>query len=197
VTDLVCIFGPPASGKAAVGNELAQMTGFRFFHNHLTAEPVAAMFGWGTAAYREAIEEVRHWFFEKALALENSPSIIFTFVWFLDDPTDNRVVADLVSLFEKHGRKVYFIELSASVEVRLAREGTPFRTLIKPSKRNVEQARKTIMEYDKKAKMNSNGSFPYPHSHFSLNTEQQDAVESARQICQHFGFVQGDRRQTQ
>ena len=147
MTDLVCIFGPPALGKAAVGYELAQMTGFRFFHNRLTAEPVAAMFGWGTPAYREAIEEVRRWFFQKALAIENSPSVIFRFVWFLDDSTDTRVIADPVTLFEAHCQKVYFVELYASVEARLAREGTPFRIGLKPSKRNVEQARRTIAEY--------------------------------------------------
>jgi hypothetical protein len=190
VTDLVCIFGPPAAGKAAVGYELAQMTGFRFFHNHLTAEPVAAMFGWGTPAYQEAIEEVRRWFFQKALAIENSPSIIFTFVWFLDDLADTRVIADLVSLFESHDQKVYFVELHASVETRLAREGTPFRVALKPSKRNVEQARRTIIEYELKARMNTSGGFPYPNVHLILNTEKQDAVDSARLICNHFGFVQ-------
>jgi len=190
VTDLVCIFGPPASGKAAVGHELAEMTGFRFFYNHLTAEPVAAMFGWGTHAYRQAIEEVRHWFFRKVLALENSPSVIFTFVWFLDDPTDNRAMSELVALFETHGQKVFFVELCASMEARLAREGSPFRMALKPSKRNVEQARRTLVEYEAKATMNSSGHFPYPQRHLVLNTEKQDAAESARQICRHFDFTQ-------
>jgi hypothetical protein len=54
MTDLIVIIGPPAAGKAAVGHELAKVTGFRFFHNHMTAEPVAALFGWGTDRFREA-----------------------------------------------------------------------------------------------------------------------------------------------
>ena len=56
LSDLVVIIGPPASGKAAAGLALSQLTGFCFFHNHMTAEPAAALFGWGTEAYGEAAE---------------------------------------------------------------------------------------------------------------------------------------------
>ena len=124
------------------------------------------------------------------LALENSPSVIFTFVWFLDDATDNRVMGELVALFETHEQKVFFVELRASMQTRLAREGTPFRVALKPSKRNVEQARRTLVDYEAKATMNSSGHFPYPQRHLVLNTEKQVAAESARQICRHFGFTQ-------
>jgi len=35
---LVFIVGPPAVGKMTVGRELSSLTGFPFFHNHLTIE---------------------------------------------------------------------------------------------------------------------------------------------------------------
>ena len=55
MADLIIITGPPAARKAAVGHELATLTGFRFFHNHMTAEPVATLFGWGTDLFGEVV----------------------------------------------------------------------------------------------------------------------------------------------
>jgi len=35
---LVIIFGPPAVGKMTVGRALAERTGFKLFHNHMTSK---------------------------------------------------------------------------------------------------------------------------------------------------------------
>ncbi len=35
---LVFIYGPPASGKLTVARELAALTGYKLFHNHLVVE---------------------------------------------------------------------------------------------------------------------------------------------------------------
>jgi hypothetical protein len=91
VPDLIVIFGPPAVGKAAVGHELTRLTGFRFFHNHMTAEPVAALFGWGAAPW--LLSQLRMTLFTAALAQPNMPSIIFTFVWALDLADDGEFIA--------------------------------------------------------------------------------------------------------
>jgi len=40
---LVFIYGPPASGKLTVARELATLTGYRLFHNHLIVDAVAAV----------------------------------------------------------------------------------------------------------------------------------------------------------
>ena len=80
MADLVVIVGPPASGKTAVGHELARLTGFRLFHNHLTAEPAAALFGWGTPLFIEAATEIRLLLLARALEQPQMPTIIFTFV---------------------------------------------------------------------------------------------------------------------
>jgi shikimate kinase len=40
----VLIFGPPAVGKMTVGHEVAQRTGFKLFHNHLSIEPLLGIF---------------------------------------------------------------------------------------------------------------------------------------------------------
>ena len=186
--DLVIIFGPPACGKAAIGHELAKLTGFRFFHNHMTAEPVAALFGWDTPMYSETAAEIRLLLLSKALDEDGSPSIIFTFVWAFDLDTDNLFISQLVSIAKERGRQAYFVELTSSREARMAREGTPFRLQHKPAKRDVQRARALHAKIDAKHKMNSEGDFPYPSHHVIIDTEAQEPLESARMIAGAFGF---------
>lgn len=186
--DLIVITGPPASGKAAIGTALAELTGFSLFHNHMTGEPVAALFGWGTKSYSQVATELRLFLFARALELQTPKGIIFTFVWAFNLASDNQFVADIVTLFQSKGRQVRFVELLASRETRIAREGTPLRLALKPVHRDVQKARSMHAELDAKYRMNSNGEFPYPDSHLLVDTEQQSPNQSAVIIQEHFGL---------
>jgi hypothetical protein len=188
--DLIVIFGPPASGKAAIGTALAELTGYRLFHNHMTAEPAAALFGWDTPLYSEAVAEMRLSLFSKALDQPNASPIIFTFVWAFDLAADNAFMAQLVALFESRGQRIFFVELLASVQTRLAREGTPLRLRLKPSKQDVSRARALHAQVDQQYRMNSNNDFPYPARHMLIDTESQSPAQSARILALHFGFAQ-------
>ena len=187
VPDLILIFGPPASGKAAVGRALATLTNCRFFHNHMTAEPVAALFGWGTEAYTEVAAQVRLLLLSRALA-QGSSNIVFTFVWAFNLEMDNQFVRDLVLEAGERGAKVHFVELLASRAARIEREGTPLRLELKPAKRNVERARAYHAEIDARHTMNSDGDFPYPASHLIIDTETISPDEAAEKIASHFSL---------
>lgn len=189
MSNLIVIIGPPASGKAAVGLALSQLTGFRFFHNHMTAEPATALFGWGTEAYGEAAAEMRLSLLEKALTQANMPSIVFTFVWAFDLSEDSHFISKLIELFESKGQRVFFVELTASLQARVAREGTPLRLSLKPAKHDVERAKALHLEADGKYRMNSRGDFPYPQGHLVIDTECQSPLESAELIIRHFGLA--------
>lgn len=186
--DLVVIVGPPASGKAAVGLALSELTGFRFLHNHMTAEPVAALFGWGTTAYGKVLTDLRMSLLTKALEQDDMPSIVFTFVWAFNSDEDNRIVAELVELFEGKGQRVYFVELLASVQARIAREGTPLRLRLKPAKHDVERSKAFHAEVDARYRMNSVNDFPYPRNHIVIDSEVQSPAEAAEFLVRHFGF---------
>ncbi|HEY5442147.1 MAG TPA: hypothetical protein VIJ68_01265 [Candidatus Saccharimonadales bacterium] len=41
---LIIIYGPPAAGKHTVGQKLSELTGYKFFYNHLTVDVVRALF---------------------------------------------------------------------------------------------------------------------------------------------------------
>ena len=103
--DLVVIVGPPASGKAAIGLALSELTGFRFFHNHMTAEPVAALFGWGTPAYGKVLADLRMSLLKQAIEQAGMPSIVFTFVWAFNLEEDSRIVAELGGTVAEHHRR--------------------------------------------------------------------------------------------
>ena len=192
MANLVVIVGPPASGKAAVGLALSQLTGFRLFHNHMTAEPVAALFGWGTAAYGEVASQVRLSLLDRALAEPNMTSIVFTFVWAFDLEEDCQFIVHLVELVQSKGKRVFFVELLASLEARIAREGTPLRLALKPAKHDVERARAFHLETDGKHRMNSANDFPYPDNHLVVDTEALSPSEAALKVAQHFGFLHAD-----
>ncbi len=84
---LVIIFGPPAVGKMAVGMELARLTGFKLFHNHMTVDAVMPVFPFESASYTKLVQEFRERVFEE-FAAHGERGLIFTFVWVLDDEAD-------------------------------------------------------------------------------------------------------------
>ena len=48
---LVFLHGAPAVGKLTVARELAALTGFRLFHNHLTVDLASSLFSFGSEPF--------------------------------------------------------------------------------------------------------------------------------------------------
>ena len=191
MTDLVVILGPPASGKAAIGIALAELTGYRFLHNHMTADAVAALFDWETDDYREVAAEVRLLLLKKALEKQLEGGILFTFMWAFELESDNRFMDDVVALFALHGHRVCFVELLASRKAREGREGSPLRMSLKPAKRDVEGARELHAQIDAEHRTNSDGDFPYPDQHMIVDTEAMKPEAAALAIAQRFSLPAG------
>ena len=75
---LVFLHGDPATGKYTVGRELAALTGFEFYHNHLAVDEVLKLHGFGTpgfVALRDALWRAHL----SAAAANDGTSVIFTF----------------------------------------------------------------------------------------------------------------------
>jgi hypothetical protein len=73
---LVYLYGPPAAGKLTVGELVAERTGFRLFHNHLTVNAVREIFPFGSPAFIEVIQRLRLDVF--ATAARAGTSLVFT-----------------------------------------------------------------------------------------------------------------------
>lgn len=188
--NLTVIFGPPASGKATVGNEVSRLTGYRLFHNHLTADPAAALFGWGTERFNRSVDAVREVLFREAATDQSLSGVIFTFVWALNVPEDTTTMERVASIFREAGGSVHFVELLADLPTRIEREGTPFRVTMKPSQRDVAAARARQVEIDSKYQMNTDGQLPLSYPHLVLDTQALGPEQVARKIQ---GFISGAR----
>jgi len=81
---LLILIGNSAVGKMSVGQELAKITPFRLFHNHMMIEPVLEIFG----SFRgDVIQTLRKVIFEE-FAKSDNYGMIFSFMWAFDMPSD-------------------------------------------------------------------------------------------------------------
>ena len=84
----VIILGPHAVGKMTVGQELAELTGLKLFHNHMTIELVRNYFSvHGSDEGRRLNSLFRQEIFE-AVAKSNLEGLIFTYMFAFDEPSE-------------------------------------------------------------------------------------------------------------
>ena len=155
---LVFIVGPPAVGKMTVGIELARRTSLKLFHNHQTIDLILQFFAHSTPPFHRLVGEFRRRILEE-VAGSDLPGLIFTYVWAFDDPSDTAVVEEYASIFRANGGRVVIVELETTQAERLRRNETELRLAEKPSKRDVAQSRRRLLEADAAYRMNSNGQF--------------------------------------
>lgn len=148
----ILIIGPQAVGKMTVGQELAKLTGYKLFHNHMTIEMVRLIFDYDRDAYRRMNQLIRYEVF-KEFAKSNEKGIIFTgcFDFGKDFEEEKEETEKWMRLFEES----YVVELEASLEERLRRNKTANRLEYKASKRNLEWSEKDLLKSMQKHKLNS------------------------------------------
>lgn len=115
----VIIFGPQAVGKMTVGQELSKITDLKLFHNHMTIDLLAPLFGFNSEMWR-LVNQFRKEIFE-AVAKSDLEGLIFTYVWGFDLQADWDDVNQICEIFESKGAEIYFVELEADLEERLAK----------------------------------------------------------------------------
>jgi hypothetical protein len=185
---LLLIIGPPAVGKMTVGREIARRSDFRLFHNHHTIEPLVEVFGHGTPPFSILNSEFRRRVIEEAA--RHDVDLIFTFVWMLEEPGDDREVRELVAPYEVAGGQVLVVELSAGLETRLERNRGADRIAAKPTKRDVEWSDGNVRQTEQ-YRLNSDptGDRPTPadaflraHPHLRLDTATWSAAQTAERV---------------
>lgn len=111
---LIFIYGQPAAGKFTVGRELAQLTGFPLFHNHLVVDAVAAVFPFGSDAFVRLREDFWLAVFREAAA--EGRSLIFTFAPEASVAED--FPARAAQLVADAGGETIFIRLDVAAEAQ-------------------------------------------------------------------------------
>lgn len=121
---LIFLFGLPGVGKLTVARELANLTGFKVFHNHLTVDLVTSLFEFGSEPFIALREKI--WLETFATAVKaNFSGLIFTFApeWTVRDEFPEKVR----ELLEENGGKVTFVELRCATEILEKRMSDPSR----------------------------------------------------------------------
>jgi shikimate kinase len=104
---LVFIYGPPAVGKLTVATELARLTGFKLFDNHVSIQFVRSIFEFGTKTFGRLTRKYRLEMLEEAA--KEGIDTIFTFVYGRGE--DDLFVRNVVRRIRSHGGQVCFVRL--------------------------------------------------------------------------------------
>lgn len=150
--NFIMICGPQAVGKMTVGQELAKLTNYKLFYNHMTIEFLRLIFDYDQKIFRKMNDVVRTKIFEEFVKSDEK-GIIFTscfdFKYELDE--DKAYFEEWTKGFNK----VYVVELEADLEERLKRNRTENRLKHKASKRDLEWSERDLLRSIQKHKFNS------------------------------------------
>lgn len=183
--NLVILFGPPAVGKMTVGQELASLTGYRLLYNTLVNDVVMEVFPRGHPAFSTLAPEFHARLIEEAAV--HDVDLISTAAWAIGLESDDRLMADRVARAERHGAKVYFVELEAPFEVRLERNRHEHRVRHKPRQQST-LTDEVMRHIDENYTLNSGPDWQRPPNYLRLDTTALGPREAALAICDHFGF---------
>jgi hypothetical protein len=117
------MYGPPAVGKLTIARELARLTGFKLYHNHVSVDFVKSVFEFGTPTFWRLVDKFRREILEETA--KEGVDTIFTFVY--GKGVDDEFVKDVVRRVESHGGQVCFVRLYCDRDALLERVGNKSR----------------------------------------------------------------------
>ena len=164
-------------GKLTVARELAKITGFRLFHNHLTVDAVAAVFDFGTEPFVQLREQIWLAVFHEAAV--QKISIIFTFN--PERTVRGQFIPDTVATVQAAGGTVLFAELTCSAEELERRIENPSRG----------ESRK-LRSVDLFRQLRRSGAFEFAalrDPSLSIDTTNRPPHESARLIAEGLSLL--------
>ena len=184
---LVIIIGPHAVGKMTVGQALADKTGLKLLHNHMTIELVREFFPTRSEEGWRLNKLFRREIFE-AVAKSDLPGLIFTYMFNFDSQGEKTYIDDLIALYESHGAKAHVVELCADYDLRIERNKTENRLAHKASKRDLVQSEALFRELESMWRLNSNPGEVLFDDYLKIDNTNLTPEDAAAQICAAFGL---------
>jgi hypothetical protein len=121
---LIFLYGLPATGKLTVARELAALTGYKLFHNHLVVDLLLSVFEFGSELFVTLREQI--WLSVLESAFESGlPGVIFTFA--PEKTVRAEFIPQLVASITVRGCVVEFVELTCPLDELKRRMVNPSR----------------------------------------------------------------------
>lgn len=176
---LILIYGPPAVGKLTVARELASLTGYKLFHNHLSVDVVLSVFERGSEPSRRLVEGIRIAIFEEA-AKFGIEGVIFTMVY---DTSRVGMISRLAGAVEKHGGEVSYVRLRCDEAVLYERVKSEERR-----RHGKITEPETLEEFLETMRLREPFSEVPGKESLNIGTEVMNPKEAASPIASHFGL---------
>ncbi|MFA5381610.1 MAG: AAA family ATPase [Candidatus Micrarchaeia archaeon] len=174
---MIFIYGSPAVGKLTVAKEIAKLTDFKLFHNHLTVDLVKSLFPFRSKNFMKLLEKLRLDIIEH-IAKEDIANIIFTFCYAPSE--DKEFVNNIYNIIKKYNGQIYFVHLYSNKDELIKRVNSESRKEYK--KINEETVLlKDLQTYDYYTKIDFVESLEIDNSYVS-------AKETAMKIIKHFNL---------
>jgi AAA domain len=173
---LIFLHGAPAVGKLTVARELARLTGFRLFHNHLTVDLVSSLFPFGSEPFTVLREQI--WLAAFGEAARNNVSLIFTFN--PERTVRESFIQNTSDLIEAAGGQTVFVELTCA-------EAELERRIEAPSRKEFGKLA-SVAQY---RSLQEAGAFHFPKlpEGLSVDTTSQSPIASAELISDYLGSL--------
>ncbi len=122
--NLIFIYGLPATGKLTVAQELASLTGFKLFHNHLVVDCLLSVFEFGSVPFVQLREEIWLSVFDHACQ-SKLPGLIFTFA--PERTVRPQFIREASDVISRGGGEIDFVELVCPLAELKVRMDSPSR----------------------------------------------------------------------
>jgi hypothetical protein len=178
--NLFFLHGPAAAGKYTVAKELAAVTGWELYHNHLVVDEVLKHHAFGTASFVAARDRRWREYFGRYPGA-GRPDVIFTFN--PENTVPQAFIDWLFTALPRRGVAVHSIALAASEAVIESRLASAQRRQFKK-----------LADLALYRQLRDAGAFRtpvIPRTDLHIDTGQVEPVEATRLIAQR--FCQQDR----
>jgi deoxyadenosine/deoxycytidine kinase len=178
--NLIFIYGAPAVGKLTVAKELAHLTGYKLFHNHLVLDLVMSLFDWSHPERKGITRKIR---LDLAIAAaRNNVSFITTF-GNTAQPTNSSFIDEYIESVESNGGIFHLVHLYCSQEEMMRRVEAEDRKKYKKLHTKEELQRKLDTEItDVKAQFSQKPGISIDTTHLSPNETAQKIASELRLI---------------
>ena len=173
---LIFLYGLPGTGKLTIARELAELTGIKLFHNHLTVDLLLSVFEFGSAPFVELREKIWLSVFDEGAA--TLPAMIFTFN--PENSVRQSFIQKTAETATSRGGEVFFVEVVCDPAELERRMDTPER-------RN----HKKLVSLELFRKLQTEGVFDspkMPRPHLTLNSTHTSPRENAQMIVARFSL---------